>query len=1005
MIRLIKAPTLDDALTCLSGRVAENEARGEKNLIFCEDGLTLLAERAVLAGSGGTFLSEVTTFARFLSGERSVLSKHGSVMAVSSILSASEGELGCFSVRAAEAVYETIAQLSASRVDASALRESAAATDGMLRVKLNDLALVLERYQAFLSGGGLLDENGYLSLLPEKISCGALSDVNVFFFAFPSFTRQAAEGVRAACLSARSVTGIFLDGAEAFYTGEGARIFGEAAQEAGGASLVRLACSLEGDARALYDGIFSPEQYVRGEKRGGGTVYTFTAADEAEEADRVAAYVRRSVADGLRWRDIAVLVADESGFSAIGKAFSAQKIPYMADVKRPFSRHPFCTFVLRVLEAVSDGGLPASVDGVLANVCFGESDTYRNYLMKYGGWRGGARRAVREDAAGYEKETERLKACRERLLSALDCFPRSGKGSAYVQGVRRLAQLFCAEQTSKALSEYFEGAEKNFMSLTPLENILAETETVAGGRTFTAREFAALFESGTNALKCAMIPAAADAVFVGDATASRFARVKVLFLTGLTDALPLVSADTAVISDSEIGRLSALQVEIEPAIAVVNARAREALALNACSFTQAMYASRPLRKRGEETSASELTGYLNQLLSPLAPPDPFPFDAAEPSPALLRLLAGKAAFEEGRTDDTSAYASLYAALTQAGEGERVNAVLSGGDKQTIPAAGALYFAGEVSPTLLESYFACPYAGFMKNVLRLREREDRPVLARDTGDFVHNVLDRLASQFNEMSSEAECRAAADMVGRELLSTPRYAVFGDTSSGKYAAERLLRESAQIAVASYRQLKGSAFRVSDHEEGLRLPDLRMKGKADRIDEAEDYVRVIDYKTGHFDPAPAAYYTGRSLQLELYLLAASAGKKAAGAFYFPAEEKFTPPDEVKFRMQGFFNRDEAVRALMDTSGAAESALFESGSRRGMDEEVFSDFLDYARLVSLRAESEMQAGNVRPSPYDGTCEYCAFRGACGFVGTPRKAQGVTCEEIAALARKERGEE
>ena len=83
MATIIGAPTLDDALFVLAARVSACEERGEKCLVFCEDSLTLLAERAVLERTGGTFLTEVTTFARFLSGERRVLSKQGSVMAIS----------------------------------------------------------------------------------------------------------------------------------------------------------------------------------------------------------------------------------------------------------------------------------------------------------------------------------------------------------------------------------------------------------------------------------------------------------------------------------------------------------------------------------------------------------------------------------------------------------------------------------------------------------------------------------------------------------------------------------------------------------------------------------------------------------------------------------------------------------------------------------------------------------------------------------------------------------
>ena len=206
MADIIGAPTLSDALAALRAWAADKEGTGKRNLIFCEDRLTLLAERAVLDALGGTFLTEVTTFARFLAGSASVLSKQGSVMAISAIISDS-AELTCFRADSAQVVYETIAQLSASRVTPEMLREAAAETDGMLRRKLSDLSSVQEAYERFLREKGMVDENGYLALLPETIE-RELRGANVCFFAFPSFTRQAQEGIRAALLAAESVTGI-----------------------------------------------------------------------------------------------------------------------------------------------------------------------------------------------------------------------------------------------------------------------------------------------------------------------------------------------------------------------------------------------------------------------------------------------------------------------------------------------------------------------------------------------------------------------------------------------------------------------------------------------------------------------------------------------------------------------------------------------------------------------------------------------------------------------------
>ena len=150
-------------MSALCAIAAENERNGQKTLVFCEDRLSLLAERAVLSAVGGTFLTEVTTFARFLSGNANVLSKQGSVVEISSLITECESELQCFRKNAAQAVYETIAQLSASRVDADLLRGGERETEGVLQGKLHDLAILLEKYREFLNANGLVDENGYLA--------------------------------------------------------------------------------------------------------------------------------------------------------------------------------------------------------------------------------------------------------------------------------------------------------------------------------------------------------------------------------------------------------------------------------------------------------------------------------------------------------------------------------------------------------------------------------------------------------------------------------------------------------------------------------------------------------------------------------------------------------------------------------------------------------------------------------------------------------------------------
>ena len=76
MVTAIKAYTLSECMETMAQCVEECEARGEKNLVFCEDRLTLIAERAITSRLGGSFDTRVCTFSRFLtSSERTISSK------------------------------------------------------------------------------------------------------------------------------------------------------------------------------------------------------------------------------------------------------------------------------------------------------------------------------------------------------------------------------------------------------------------------------------------------------------------------------------------------------------------------------------------------------------------------------------------------------------------------------------------------------------------------------------------------------------------------------------------------------------------------------------------------------------------------------------------------------------------------------------------------------------------------------------------------------------------
>ena len=289
-----------------------------------------------------------------------------------------------------------------------------------------------------------------------------------------------------------------------------------------------------------------------------------------------------------------------------------------------------------------------------------------------------------------------------------------------------------------------------------------------------------------------------------------------------------------------------------------------------------------------------------------------------------------------------------------------------------------------------------------------------MLAVDTGNFIHELLQVTTKRASEFETEEELRAFAKEVGAKLLQGSIYTMQQDTASGEVFSDKLLQEGVDVAAAAYRQIKNSSFLVELTESPIDAEIFH--GKVDRVDGTNKYVRVIDYKTGTIDDSAASYYTGQKIQLQLYMSELKGERIPAGVFYFPASVNYSTDDDGRFRMKGFINGDQEalicgdknLPALGDTvkSEYFPAALQNTAqAKRVMDEETFRDFIDYSVHVARQGCKELREGYVAASPYDGSCEYCKYGGMCGFnkdSAQPRKEPSVDTGMIAKIARKKR---
>ena len=1052
MNALIKAYTLSECMESMAEYAQSYEMLGGENIIFCEDRLTLIAERALMARLGGSFYSSVSTFARFLKAEGRTVSKQGSVMMVGEVMTRlqREGKLQCFTSPAgvaknARSIYETLAQFSASEITPEVLKTSLSLLpEGTLKKKISDFAYIFEGYNAALLSEGLLDESRYLSLMPKNIrEKEVLKGKNVFFLGYTSFTAQAKEIIRAAMESANNVVGIFCSDDKELYTNRAFDAFLKVSLEFGKPLVKDMGAPLLGEAEVLRGGLFNPEKPAS--RMPTDKIRLFEAEDKTAETEYVAVKIKRAMAENpaLRYRDFAVLTPSVNDYSlALKKAFNEYGIPFFIDEKKSIKQHPLSKFLLDCCRVVKENFSPSSVQALTQNYFFGESDEYRNYLYKFANYRGGAKKEIKRgesveqflaitNLTNEQKEESfaRLEEARIRLLKATENIKTKGHGRGYCAAIRKILEGFAVEKKLDKLDAALtDVAQKGYLAqiYRALDSVLVEAEMLMGAKEMTVAEFSAVLEDGFDAMEISLIPLKADAVFIGDITESRIEKVAFLFALGMTDVVPVNAGDTAIVSDKEIAMLADVQTLLEPTVAEVNLRSRESLCLNLCTFTDKLHFSYPLSANGDEPALSELFRYVHTLF---CAPDggnistqkgfekgDFPYQCSSALPAIRQMLIEKGDYETRVDDSLEECSAVFVALKKLGIVEGEEYWMSQADFSNIGRGEELFFhGGKISPTALENYFSCPFGHFAERGLKLKEREEAVVLATDSGNLVHNLLEITAKKAKEFATEEDLRAFAYDTCKALMQTSAYCMQQDTDVGSYATERMLAEAVDVAAAAYRQIVNSSYEVEDTERFVE--GELFKGKVDRVDGTEKYVRIIDYKTGVIKATPTAYYTGQKIQMELYMSEIKGERIPAGVFYFPASLSYVGKEEMegRFRMAGFMNGTEEALVAGDNNiqESTKSEYFEASLKdnsrlsKVMDEKTFVDFLDYAVLVAKQGCKELKEGYIAPSPYEKGCEYCKYGGMCGFnreVAQTRSESAIAPTTIANIVRKAKEE-
>lgn len=1006
MIKLITTDSYFNLFNILNSQLKGSVNTTDcKNLIFCEEKCSLLAERSILAEYKGTLNTFVYSFGNYLRLKKpnlKTLTKEGSAMAVKRILS--KLSLDCLKASKtglAPTLYDLIIQFKSAKVTPDVLDKALSGLSGTLRSKLKDVCEIYSEYEKFVSEEGLDDQSSFLNYLPDVIENDQeMKDTNVYLVGYNGFTCQLRQAISSLMQKAKGVTAILVKGQNSFaYVNETAEAIKDLAKS--------LNLKLE-ESRELTDwgneggiiakGLFNPVYNLK-EKLDSKNVHFSVFANRMQEAERVAEVIKNKVLNNeCRYKDLSVCIPDLALYrDDIERAFNMLEIPYFIDEKRKLFSAPLIRLIVSYIDATRKNLSRDEVCEFFKNPLFNSdkelADRFENYLLKYNVNYTQLKKPF--TLASNDENLQELNAFRESIVLHFEKFSVN-------EMLERLNVETKSKEFSELLTSYGEVEESalNEQVYKAVTGVLSEMQVLLNGVEMSLSEYKNVFLSGVSATELSIIPQYNDAVFVGGFKEIAFARTKTLFVLGLTSEVPIVREDVALLTDGDINVLEEVKVLVEPKIKIVNHRAREQVALALGAFTDSLYISYPLcGTSGEMNCKSEVVAFFEDNFKLLSFPEKQGYLTKKQGLKNFALSCGE--FASGKINEFSLPSSYYHLIGE----KQLKYLLDSSDSEIkirLDGNRAIMQKEKLSPTRIEDYYKCPYRSFLSSCLKLKRREEGVVDGFSIGNLMHEIFGEYLTRINEITDWASSVSVVEDIKNKLFEREEYKRYLSSPDSLYNVESAVKECAKFCYKNYLSLKTSKFKVVKTEvsfgEGGFYPAIsfldgkvKLVGKIDRIDESEKYFRILDYKTVSPNADPELLFTGKKMQLYLYGAAVMGkpnySKSLAGVYYMPVNDNYrTDGEKEPVISKGLTLADSEVLSITDENiEKLGESLFLEVDNKGencvegeVSEQGLQAMVEYALKLSEQAIEQMRDGVIVPSPADERiCSYCDYRSMC----------------------------
>ena len=723
------------------------------------------------------------------------------------------------------------------------------------------------------------------------------------------------------------------------------------------------------------------------------------------EAEAAAVRICQAVRDGMRWRDVTVIMRDATSWQGIIDAtFDKFKIPYFLAEHTELITKPLFKLLMSTLNIKNKGWRQNDVISLIKTGLCGFSDRECDVFEEYcSTWNISGKRFLDDEWTmnpdGYVAEMSDRAAdilnvandVRTRLVTPLlELFTRLDAADTVAEQCRALYLYTEALNVREALDTLSDSASET-------GDVRAAQDSVRMYSIYIeALDKVALSladtEPDTEQLSCALriifentnmgsLPTRHDEVTIGSASLLRADSPRLVIVMGLCEGeFPAIPSDSGLLSYSDRALLEqmGLNISFDPAAESADEMFFAYRALTAASeklvlsYSQtACDGSRRQSSRVIEQITNIFHGICIQNYDQSSPLDRIytPENALEYLSSLGGLPQAKLLREA--LEQNEAIAPYLSAL---------DIPVTNSDCRISEQASSRIFGDNMvlSQSKLESYILCPFKYYCDHVLKLRESSRADFSYNSVGVFIHYIMENfmrramIEGEFDPELTEDQAIALADSIIEEYAVRLIPSDDERKSRMTFLLERLRRIALVLIYNIMEEFRHSLFRPSFFELNMDGSDpaisaatfgtgdgnsIKLRGIVDRVDlfrRGNDiYVRVVDYKTGSKVYSPEDIAEGMGLQLLLYLfvLCNTQNKKFRRAVgcpedgnVYPAGAMYLSANLPVITVDEHISPEEIRRRAADSLKRSGPLLDDEQVLRAMNDKLDPNFLGTAK-------------------------------------------------------------